>query len=535
MKRRKNQTIRPALELIEEAVHVLRGAPVNALIAYVLGTAPFLAGVLFFWSDMSRSAFAETHLVAGAIGLSLLFVWMKTWQAIFGAIIRAHVGREPAPQFSPRVIARTVARQLAIQPSSFVVLLPLVIVLFGFGWVFSFYQNAIVLGARGDESLREFIKHCWRAAKFAQSQNHAMLAIVKLFGLLVCINIAIAMIQGPHLLKSFAGIETPFTLSAASAFNTTFLAAVIALTYLCVDPLVKTIYVLRCFYAESRQSGEDLRVELRKFAAAATVIVLLFAGPRSFAAENAPSDKPTSTSVDATDLDHAIDETLRKPEYTWRTPRPKIEKATRAAKEWDFFNKIGDAIDKFFNRIGNWIDRLFRNAPKPNISTPGFSLFSREGLTYMLILLVAIIIGALLYFLYRVKWKKRAVVAEAEAVTAPVDLADENVTAEQLPEDGWLRLGMEMIERGELRLALRAFYLASLAHLAERNLIALAKFKSNRDYERELERRSHALPELTATFSDNVSTFDRVWYGLHDVTADLLEHFRVNVERIKSS
>jgi hypothetical protein len=140
----------------------------------------------------------------------------------------------------------------------------------------------------------------------------------------------------------------------------------------------------------------------------------------------------------------------------------------------------------------------------------------------------------LLYFLWRYKWKKRTATIDAEAIAAPPDLSDENVTAEQLPEDGWLRLGMDMIERGELRLALRAFYLASLAHLAERNLITLAKFKSNRDYERELQRRSHALPELTATFSDNVSVFDRVWYGLHDVPSDLLERFRVNVERIKS-
>jgi hypothetical protein len=90
------------------------------------------------------------------------------------------------------------------------------------------------------------------------------------------------------------------------------------------------------------------------------------------------------------------------------------------------------------------------------------------------------------------------------------------------------------LERGELRLAMRAFYLASLAHLSERNLLTLARFKSNRDYERELLRRSHALPEVARLFSENVSVFDGIWYGLHEVTDESVAAFRANVERIKS-
>lgn len=528
MKRRKDQSIRPALELIEEAMHVLRAAPASALVAYMVGTAPFLAGVLFFWSDMSRSAFADRHLIGGAIGLSLLFIWMKSWQAVFGAMIRAHVGHEPAPQFSLRVITRIVVRQLAIQPWSFVLLPPLLIVVFGFGWLFAFYQNVAVLGARGDESLREFIARCWRASKFAQTQNHAMLAIAKIFGFFVAINIGIAMIQGPKLLKSFAGIESPFTLSATAVFNTTFLAAVFALTWICVDPLVKTAYVLRCFYAESRQSGEDLRVELRKFAVIAAAILFLFSTPTTLAA-----DKPqaSSTGVDATELNRAIDVTLRKREYTWRAPRQKIEKQQIESDDSAFWERIR----KWFKSVGETIDRWMKKLSPSRTGSAGIpSLTTQQMRLYGVILAVAVALGGLLYFLWRYKWKKRAATANAQAIAAPPDLSDENVTAEQLPEDGWQRLGMEMIDRGELRLALRAFYLASLAHLAERNLITLAQFKSNRDYERELQRRSHALPELAATFSDNVSTFDRVWYGLHDVTTDLLERFRVNVERIKS-
>ena len=105
---------------------------------------------------------------------------------------------------------------------------------------------------------------------------------------------------------------------------------------------------------------------------------------------------------------------------------------------------------------------------------------------------------------------------------------------EQLPEDGWTRMARELLEKGELRLALRAFYLASLAHLAGRNLITLAKFKSNRDYERELQRRAHAFAALLAVFGENVALFDRVWYGLHDVNAELVQHFAANVDQLKA-
>ena len=81
---------------------------------------------------------------------------------------------------------------------------------------------------------------------------------------------------------------------------------------------------------------------------------------------------------------------------------------------------------------------------------------------------------------------------------------------------------------------MRAYYLASLAHLAERNLITIARHKSNRDYERELRRRAHTAPAVLPLFSENVSTFDRVWYGLHEVTRELLEAFASNVTRIKT-
>jgi hypothetical protein len=99
----------------------------------------------------------------------------------------------------------------------------------------------------------------------------------------------------------------------------------------------------------------------------------------------------------------------------------------------------------------------------------------------------------------------------------------------------WTRLGREFRQRGELRLALRAFYLASLSHLAAKGLVTVARFKSNRDYERELRRRGHAFPDLLPLFGENVGVFDRVWYGLHQVSIEVVERFVANIERIKAA
>jgi len=140
-----------------------------------------------------------------------------------------------------------------------------------------------------------------------------------------------------------------------------------------------------------------------------------------------------------------------------------------------------------------------------------------------------------LFLLFRV-WRKSSrgpASLVSEAIPAPPDLSDENVGAEQLPEDGWVQLGRELLERGDFRLALRAFYFASLAHLAARGLITVAKFKSNRDYERELRRRGHSLPDVLSSFGQNVVVFDRSWYGLHEVNRELLNEFVANLERIK--
>lgn len=146
------------------------------------------------------------------------------------------------------------------------------------------------------------------------------------------------------------------------------------------------------------------------------------------------------------------------------------------------------------------------------------------------------LLAALAIIVYRI-YKQRKVQPIA-AVAAPVlvtpNLEDEDVSADALPEDGWLTLARDLMERGDLRLAMRALFLASLAVLSHRELIRITKAKSNREYLRELQRRSHAAPAVPPIFESSIRAFERVWYGDHEVDRFAFSEFNADQERIRT-
>ena len=325
MKRRDPNSTLGALDLLEEALHTLRLASPATLLCYYAGAVPFVLAVLFFWSDMSRSGLAEKHLVGGALGLAALFVWMKLWQSIFAARLRAQIAGEANEPWKFSSLVRAAAAQAFIQ-STGLFLFPIAAqILLPAAWTFAFYQNAAVLGLH-ETSLRTLVRRAWKQACFAPSQNHISLVVLSLFGFFLMLSIGLTMLVGPHLLKMFLGVETNFTLSVESALNSTFLAVALGLAYLCLDPVVKALYVLRCFYGESRQSGEDLRVALRSYRSATVLaVVLIFSSllPSSVGAEAKPARAEVTPRT--AELDRSINEVLQRPEYTWRAARPKPE------------------------------------------------------------------------------------------------------------------------------------------------------------------------------------------------------------------
>ena len=547
MKLRRQQG-KGSFDLIEEATHRLRTVPVATLAVYYLGAIPFVLGLLYFWADMSRSPFAGQHVVESALGMAALFCWMKFWQVIFARRLRAHVAAEPAPHWTVRRWGRVFLTQAFVQPSSlFVIPLSLIPVL-PFAWVYALYQNVTALDDGGPAGVLPLLKKSWKQAVLWPRQNHIVLAMATAFGFYVFLNWVVTGLMLPHLIKMLFGIESVFTRSTFSLLNTTFFAGMLGLTYLCVDPILKTVYVLRCFYGESLESGEDLRAELNSMVAAsqpiAAMVVLLLGllcappvrAADAPAAATPPAKTPVSSSVAPADLDRAINRTIHEDKYTWRMPREKIaEPDTQESVIARFFDKVGAMLRKWARAVldwlGDWLRKLLRHVPTSSDSgTSGYGWI--EALYILLYGLVAVV--ALIILLYRV-WRDRrspAVVASEPIQPAP-DINDENVGADQLPEDGWVKLARELLERGELRLAMRAFYFASLSRLAARNLISIARFKSNRDYERELRRRGHSFTDLLSAFGDNLESFERAWYGLHEVNRELVDRFAANVHRMK--
>lgn len=548
MKRtQRRQQGRSAFDLIEEATHLLRTAPVATLAVYYLGTIPFVLGLLFFWADMSRSPLAPQHLAEASLGLALLFFWMKFSHAAFARRVRAQAAGETLPPPGLRRLTRIFFMQAIIQPSG-LFLLPLAsLPVLPFAWVYAFYQNATALDNGEEAGTAELIKKSWRQAKLWPRQNHTILAISFVFAFCVFLNwMTVSMIL-PRLFKMLFGIESDFTKNPFALLNTTFFTAMCGLTYLCVDPILKTIYALRCFYGESLDSGEDLKAELMPFihaavkTAAAAVILSAVLVPARISAQttNAPGIS-ISRSIEPPDLDRAIGETIHQRKYIWRMPREKIVEPSDAHEGViaKFFDKIGKMIRGWVRSAVDWLEEMLRKLmPHPRDVRSSSSNYgwitSSQVLLYAL---AAVVLVALAIFLMRV-WRNRQpspIAAPSEPMPGVPDLADENVRADQLPEDGWTRLARELLARGEFRLAMRAFYLASLAHLASRNLISIARFKSNREYERELVRRAHAIPNLTAIFGDNISIFERVWYGTHEASVELVEKFAASVDKLKT-
>jgi hypothetical protein len=539
---------KPGIELIEEATHLLRSAPMTTLAVYCAGVIPFVLGLLYFWADMSRSPFANQHLAEAALGMTALFLWMKFCQALFVRRIRAQIAGEPMPRWNARQCGRVFLTQAIVQPSGLFIIPLASIPMLPLAWAYAYYQNVTVLAGNEPGDLSLVLKKSWRQASLWPWQNHLLLGVMSLFGLCVFLNWVAVCLFLPQLIKMLFGVESIFAQSPMSLLNTTFFTAMFGLSYLSVDPIMKIIYALRCFYGESLQSGEDLKSELKQFSGSASLAVLvvflaLAAGSFARAAEAPPppvsSPAVPPANVSPPELDRSLNEVIHQRKYTWRMPRKDVKADSEKSALRRFLEKAANLIRKWVQAAFEWIGRMLRKIFGDRPRSGGASSFGYGwimSLQILLYTLVAAVVVALAVLLYRV-WRRRRLApppAVSEAIQPVPDIADENIGADQLPEDGWTKLARELLQRGEFRLAMRAFYLASLAHLAGRNLISLARFKSNRDYERELQRRAHAIPGLLPMFGENISVFERIWYGRYEATGELVNQFAVNVEKIKA-
>ncbi len=521
------------VELIEEGFVLLRSCPTGILAAYYLGSVPFAAGFLIFCADLGGKAGANSRLGGAALAMTVLFIWMKFFQSCFAAslLVKLRGGRPGV--FTPGRVFRSLCIQTICHSAGLVVLPLAAIAFLPFGWAYAFFQNFSTLDD-GKTRLRDLVRSAWQQARFWPAQNHTLLTLLSLFALYVFMNWITLGLVAPHLLKMFFGVESVFTQSPMSLLNTTFFAATAVLTYLSVDPLFKACFVLRCFYGKSLKSGDDLRMEVRRLSGSAAILAvcLFFSfGSSALSAEQRP--RPV---VEA-ELDRSISSVIQQEKYTWRVgvEEKTVEKSGLFAGFLkSVFRVVREGVEvlaEFLRKIFDWIFSRERRSSSPG-PEPGWMAFQN---VFLFSVLALVTVGLALTTMRIVRRHRRSVSVTGTVLSAVPDLEDETTSADDLPEDDWVKMGRQLQERGEFRPALRAFYLAGLSHLASRGLITIARFKSNRDYERELGRRGHSLPEIPVLFHENVRVFERVWYGLHAVNAGLVQCFAANLEKMKGS
>lgn len=528
------------IRVIEEAVHLLRSAPGSLLAGYYLGSAPFVLGLMYFWADMSRSATAAEHHTMAALSLAFLYAWMKFWHTVFAHQLRDHLTGELPYKWSLRRITSVAATQSLIQSTRFITLPIAGVLLIPFGFCYAFYQNAAAHAEEDTQTIKSTCKWAWRQAGLWPRQNHLLIGIFWIFGVVIFLNISFAAFIIPQMVKTLFGIDSIFTLSGVRMIlNTTFWIAMLGMTYLCLDPLIKTVYVLRCFYGSALKSGEDLKKELhrilaggKKMAMGLTVVVLCATPFTCLAGQ--------PTAISPGELDRSIEETLERREFAWRMPREKVPQGEEESKgplaaaiKWllEILAKGIRTLGKWITQFFEWLENLLPEQHKKSVSS------NKSWITpvrVVLILLLLLFLAILSFVFFRI-WRRHStgtIEAAAAGVAPRPDLNDEGTKADDLPANRWLALAEEFTVKGDLRLAMRALYLATLAYLAEHQMITIEIYKSNREYEQELRRRVHEREELLVTFSKSLNLFERVWYGMYRIPRADFDDFVTNQKRV---
>jgi len=249
--------------------------------------------------------------------------------------------------------------------------------------------------------------------------------------------------------------------------------------------------------------------------------------------------------VDSETLDQSIEQVLKRSEFTWRLPRHRKVKKEKESDDYPWplsmlvalgktLEKWFDTIKQWLRRFDKWIEGWFKKNDRDRQTPSGRGQWIGSVRIGMLLLAV-LLVGIGIVIVWKT-WHQRHKPAKTDALTAPIDVApdldDENIKADQLPSERWIDLAQSLFQEGALRQAMRAFYLATLAHLSERGFISIREYKSDGDYIKELTRRAHSQNDLLAIFSQQVGRFHNVWYGMHQVTDSDIKNFAAMQKRI---
>jgi len=560
------------LQVLEDAIHLLRRTSFATLAWHWAGSAPFALAAAFFWSGVTHprtAAGTGFPYAAQAFVLALLLAWMNCCRAAFAARLRGLLSGQGERAWPLRRLWTIAPGQVLLGASKLVALPVAAVFVAPLASTVSFYRNAAALTGRDDLDPLALIAMARRLAAFRPRQNWTMLGFLSVLYLLALVNAAAALAILPGLVRMLTGYESVFSRAGIYfADNPAFWMCSFAIAWMAFDPFVQAAHCVRCFQAESAETGEDLKATLRTLVQAARpaatmllMVVLLSGGiamrarplvgqavPPARAPSLGPAGRacPTPTGVCESgpsaptlaappdSLGRAIRQAVQSPEYDWRLPpaglgtrEPWIAAATDRAIEAcrSFLRAVGRAIKRFLD----WLFGPRQPAPAPG-KLPLLSLPIGVYVLTALVLALCAVLAA------RFRSSRRSARAGIPApVVAAVPLDGGGMNPLDLPEQSWIELAERSLLESHWRLALRALYLANLAWLGRREIIALHPGKTNREYEVELRRRTRAVPRIRELFVRNLAAFERSWYGMHDPGPDDVALFRRTFDEMKTA
>lgn len=513
-----------ALDLVEDAVHALRAAPLATIALHWIGSVPFALGLLVFWNDVARP---DSNCALDAFAMTGLLLWMNCWRAVFaGRLDRQLSGRPEMPWTRGRVW-RLVSSQAFLGGTKPVAMALAAGLILPLPWMAAFYRSAAALADRQDLDVGSMVDRARKLAGFEPRQGWGIILLLTVLYLILLLNVLILLAVLPQLVRILTGYESVFSRGETYYVNNwLFWLAGMALAWVVFDPFTQAVYGLRSFHLESRETGEDLRAALRMVVSAAVIVIVVLVVAQVLPAQVTPRN-----------LDQSIRRSLQSPEYDWRLAPSEAKRGGNVSWLVTVTDRMADSVHQGLRSIREAIDRLAKwlrdkfSTPSPHdtASPPGAALhWSVYAVIAALIVLVALIV----WRLRRAKTKPARTLA---ASAAAVSLQDENLPADRLPEEEWMALAEKCARDGDYRAALRALYLANLAWLGRQEWIAIHPGKTNREYELEVRRRAREFPDASALFAVNVASFERCWYGTHRVAAEDTEAFRQRVQKIKAA
>ncbi|MDX2111651.1 MAG: hypothetical protein SFY80_15575 [Verrucomicrobiota bacterium] len=542
-----------AMVLIEEAVQLLRKMPSRGWLYWAIGVMPFTLSWIVAVFDLMGTARARDYLFLYALVTALCFTLLKGMQSSYcQAMARALIpSHEPGKVEKPSI--NGYLEQVWLQTSSLLALSIGVLITLPYPWLQAYYTNLCVLTALPAQDESSLHQRAIRQAGLWVGQNTMLLTLLFAVMIVVFMNCIIAIIGLPWLVKLIFGVEVLFTAAPVTLYSGKFIVSILligmGLTWALTDPLVKAIYLLRCYYGESQLSGLDLHqrwTTLRRLRTSAKSALIVFiialvynVTPGNLMAQPAvsPQVEPeivTSSLIPPDVLNATLEQELSKAIYDWRTESQEVSSSLVSMSEWIRAKWKEIYEGSWLERFMKWIEDLLKSDKKSE------EPISRKEETPSILRTLApflylIAVFGLIFLLYKLVQHRLnpapVVITVATAVTVKPDLESSDTHAEAMSLSGWHAYARELAGRGEYRLAMRALFFAQLSQLADRGVIVLQRHKTNADYNRDINKRGHSYPGLYALFSTNMHLIERVWYGTSVADANGYQAFEENVTK----